>query len=379
MSITLKESNSHMGNRVAIVGTYGVPVSHGGFETFADRVSLEWGLNDVEVLIVGDASCNSKKGYHRNVNVMSVPFYKNRTPLLYYLFSLKCAVNLGYKVVVITGVGGAVFVPLLRVFGIKCYLNPDGLGFQRDKYSAFKKGAFFALYWLAAKLSDRLVYDSPGIKAYFEDKLGCKKSSRVIEYGAAFPQDESLSLDLVNEQLSLQLKKNEFHLVVARLEPENNVALILKGYSSSTRFFPLVVVGPTNTLYAQQLPRSNTQVFYVGGVYDELLLSSLRLNCRSYWHGHSVGGTNPSLLEAMAHSGVCCVHDNIFNKHVVGESGFYFSNHEHVDDLFCQLEERMSDAELETKAREAREVVESRFTWKIIASKYYQFMMNEQA
>ena len=366
---------------IAIIGTHGLPVKHGGFETFAEHISEEFAKKGKKVLVVGDSSSTTNYNYKPLTKTQSIKVSKKKNPLIFYLYSLCLVYYKGVRIVIMTGVGGALFIPIFSLLGMKIFLNPDGLGYLRTKYSWGERKLFGVLYWLASKLSSNMIFDSDGVKSLFDSKFKFKGQSAVIEYGAKKETVENQNeyLRALMLRHDLDLKRETFHLIVARLEPENNVETIIKGYSMLNRKWPLVIVGPMNTAHYEQLSNYSDRVKFIGGIYDKKELLSLRKNCGAYWHGHSVGGTNPSLLEAMVNGNVCCCHDNIFNRSTLGENDFYWKTQQDVSKIISRLESSFELSEREFVARLNERIIMDRFTWEIIGDKYFHVLFNAKA
>ena len=201
--------------------------------------------------------------------------------------------------------------------------NMDGLEYKRTKFNSLVRKFIFWEEKMAVKYSHFLVSDNKGISSYYSEKYG--KTSTFLAYGAHIYSDYS---EKYLERY--KLSSGKYLLVVARMEPENNIETIIRGYLySGISDQPLILVGKTNTPFAKKLIKrygSKKGVRFVGGIYDFKELNSIRYYSAGYFHGHSVGGTNPSLLEAMASSCFIIAHDNPFNKSVMGENATYFSN-----------------------------------------------------
>ncbi|HET8886894.1 MAG TPA: DUF1972 domain-containing protein [Salinimicrobium sp.] len=326
--------------RIAIIGTRGIPANYGGFETFAEEVAKRMTQKSIEVLVIGDKSLDYNKQYYIGVQIEKTKNSKPQNPIGFYRESLKKAIGWDADFILMCGVGGTMLIPFFKSKKRVIAVNPDGLGFKRDKYVWWKKAVFYSQYFAASKVSQHLVCDSIGIQTYFRKKIGRKRNSTVIEYGTylnPFLKNKIKEDDFKKHELAYKL--NEYHLVVARLEPENNVKMIMEGFLNSDAKFPLVIVGNLNTPHSKDLIKyKSDKLHFIGGVYDREKLQLLRAGSKSYWHGHSVGGTNPSLLEAMGSANLCVCHENIFNREVVLENGFYFENSKSAAKLFDEVE-----------------------------------------
>ena len=201
--------------------------------------------------------------------------------------------------------------------------NMDGLEWKRSKYSkSVQKFLKKAEKW-AAMNSDVLIADSLGIQTYLKETY--QKDSEYIAYGASVFSDPE-----INTLNKYNLKAGDYALIIARLEPENNIEMVLRAFQQQNKEH-LVVIGNTNSAYGNYLTENFTkQVTFLGSIYNQEDLNNIRYFSKFYFHGHSVGGTNPSLLEAMATSCKIFAHNNLFNKGVLGIDAFYFSSSEDI-------------------------------------------------
>jgi glycosyltransferase involved in cell wall biosynthesis len=360
--------------KIAIIGTRGIPANYGGFETFAEEVAVRMVELGHPVLVIGDQGLNYEKDSYRGVEVGKTIAQKPKNPLGFYSQSLKMAKVWNADFILMCGVGGTMLIPFYSSKKQVIAVNPDGLGFRRDKYPKWKKAIFYTQYLISGMVSKHLVCDSPGIEKYYQKKLFRSKNCHVIEYGTYLnPFNDNTDLNVELKKYDLPYKDQQYHLIVSRLEPENNVQITLEGYKNSQAQLPLVVVGNTNTKFSEELLKYQCdKIHFIGGVYDRVKLQLLRAASKSYWHGHSVGGTNPSLLEAMGSKNLCVCHDNIFNREVVREHGFYFSNAGEASKLF----ERIEANDFNALKNGALERAKSQYSWDRI-TKLYLELANE--
>jgi glycosyltransferase involved in cell wall biosynthesis len=327
-------------NRIAIIGTRGIPAGYGGFETFAEELARRLVERGLEVLVVGDVNLNYESNIFLGISIAKTKYSKPKNPLGFYRESLNAAKTFNSDFILVCGVGGSLLIPFYSSARRTIAVNPDGLGFKRDKYNRLKKALFYSQYLLASLMSPHLVCDSIGIKEYYKKYFFRKNRIHVIEYGTYInPFLESVSILEYFTKYHIKFSPQEYHLVVARLEPENNVKMIVDGYKMSNAIYPLVIVGSLNTPHSKVLiQNTSSKIHWIGGIYEREKLQLLRVGCRSYWHGHSVGGTNPSLLEAMGSANLCACHDNVFNREVIGTNGLFFDNDKSVAALFNLIE-----------------------------------------
>ena len=266
-------------------------------------------------------------------------FSKANQTIRFYLDSMFKVWN--SDIIYSCGVGNAFFLFIPFLLKKKFVTNPDGVGWKRLKWSKNGKKILKFMFFLSAKLSPFILADSIGIQKVFEDKFNRKKNIKTIEYGAYLNNTIGEDSAKVKEVLhKFKLMELGYHLVVSRLEPENNVDLIIKGYIKTDSKKPLIIVGNImRTDYVQNLLKfKSKRIVFLGGIYDRFELEVIRANAFSYIHGHSVGGTNPSLLEAMASKNICICHKNQFNMGVVNDAGFYFKNDEDLSNIITDIE-----------------------------------------
>lgn len=359
--------------RIAIVGSKGIPAHYGGYETFAEQVSIIFKFNH-KVLVVGDGTNDYCKTEYEGVSILNSQYLKSKNPIKFYHDSLKKAERWDADVVIMCGIGGVFSIPLFKYSKMKIFVNPDGLGFKRDKWVWWKKMALFIQFMFGSLFSRYIICDSIGISDFFKHKFKRRKNVFVAEYGAnlkALNISTSFNYEVYFKEL--KIFKNNYYLVVSRLEPENNIEMIIRGYLNSSQKFPLIIVGNTNTRHAKNLLKlSSINVRFIEGVYDKDKLSALRLYCKAYCHGHSVGGTNPSLLEAMGFGNITIANDNVFNREVLDDKAYFFSNSTEFTGILEAIESDLINKTIETFKRYNRQRIQYYYTWENIANKYIE-------
>jgi rhamnosyltransferase len=258
-------------------------------------------------------------------------------------------------------------------------VNVDGLERRRAKYNKLEKVLLYLSEKAAVLFSDALVADSREVEAYCR-RFYNKKEIAFIPYGVSCPPSEpwdlrKLQLLPADAQRILEVNRCQYYLVIARLEPENNIHVILEGFLTAQTRRRLIVLGETSSKsYRNQINRTllrygaQDRVILAGAIYDAPILNMLRQNSFAYLHGHSAGGTNPSLLEAMAAKCVIVAHDNVFNREVCGDYALYFSNASELSSLIELLEgEGVSRNALGENIR-AR--ADERYSWDTVVESY---------
>jgi rhamnosyltransferase len=253
----------------------------------------------------------------------------------------------------------------------------DGIEWKRDKYNKIEKLILYLSEIFAVHLSDVIIADSVEIKKYIE--LKHRKNAVYIAYGVDKPQIElwnpSKLIEVPVSNNFTNLENNSYYLVVSRLEPENNIHVIVEGFLLSSTTKKLVIVGNfLSQKYELSIKRiiaelnGHDRIIFTKGIYKKDLLNMLRQNCFVYIHGHSAGGTNPSLLEAMVMKDIIVAHDNEFNREVGSKSILYFKRSFDLSSCIENIENNYS-AYLRFKS-DAYERVLTHYSWEDVAIKY---------
>jgi len=303
--------------RVGIIGTRGIPNGHGGFERFVELLVEHpgWAASDISFVIYGEGP---DQEFNATTSLRSVGFTKDSKPFGYYFRSAILASE-ECDVVLSCGVGISIFAfwPMLK--GKPFVVNPDGCEWRRTKWSAAGRQAIRLMYAPAIAAARRVVIDAEALRADF----GLGEKAEYIAYPAPVPTASALA---ASTAAKFSVTK-PYVLAVARLEPENNVQLVLEAFRRLGREdVELLVVGGTGTTYFKNYLAKfeGPSVRFVGSIYDQDVLNQLRSNAFAYFHGHSVGGTNPSLLEALSTvQGQLVCHENKYNREVAGTQAAY--------------------------------------------------------
>jgi len=359
--------------RVGILGTRGIPNHYGGFEQFADYLAEGLVKKGREVFVYNSHNHPYQEKVYKGAQLIHIndPEHKIGTAGQ-FIYDLNCIMDsrkrkfdillqLGYT-------SSSIWSRLMP--GSACIVtNMDGLEWKRSKYS--KPVQLFlkqAERW-AAKSSQHLVSDSIGIQSYLKEKYALK--STYIPYGAEpFKKADQSVLE------EFKVQKDQFTLLIARMEPENNVETILKAYDQLESPLPLLVIGRTDNAFGSYLRKSfgaNPSIRFLEGIYDFEKLNQLRYFSTLYFHGHSVGGTNPSLLEAMAASSYIIAHDNVFNKAILGEDAEYFKDQQ---TLFELLKESKAPEKKGKAIANNLQKISSLYSWEQIINSYDDLFAN---
>jgi glycosyltransferase involved in cell wall biosynthesis len=325
--------------RVAMIGTRGVPAAYGGFETAVEEIGRRLVAMGHDVTVYGRATGRNAPKEHLGMSLVNLPAVRSKsleTLSHTALSTAHFAASQRHDVAFVFNAANAPFVPLLRSRGTAVALHVDGLEWKRDKWGKWGRRYYRMAEQLAVREADALIADAQGIADYYDDEFGVP--TELITYGTNIlrntPSDAIEALGLV---------PGGYHLVVARFEPENHVDVIVDGYTRSSARLPLVVVGaaPYAAAYTDGIKRraeADDRVRMLGGVYDQRLLDQLYAHALSYLHGHSVGGTNPSLLRAMGAGTAVLGWDVNFNREVAGTAGLYFRDAAQLADQVEEVE-----------------------------------------
>jgi len=358
--------------KIAILGSRGIPNNYGGFERAAEEIAMRLIRMGHSVTVYNPDDHPFKDGVWQGIIIKHI-FCRERSLGIFgtFLFDFLCLRDaLRGKFDIILELGcepAAVFFWLARGHTSMLVTNIDGLGWQRSKWSKLLRWFIRYCERIAVRESDALIADNQGIQSYCLSAYN--KHSHYIPYGAIIPSGKNLN------QLDVHgLIEGEYYMLVARLESENNIEMVLDGYLASGNQRPFVVVGGLSTKYAQFLIdyySSFSQIRFVGSVYDYEDLSGLRKGCEIYFHGHSVGGTNPSLLEAMASGAYIAAHDNIFNRGVLGDDALYFSSVQDVAKIIHDVPVNKNEFKMRNL-----EKIRNEFNWGNVAKQYELLFQN---
>jgi glycosyltransferase involved in cell wall biosynthesis len=354
--------------KLRILGTRGIPATHGGFETFAERLALHLVEHNWRVVVycqirgTGPITLDNWNGVERVLIPISADGPKG-TILFDWHATCHAA---GYRDLCLTlGYNTALFCTLLRLRGIRNIINMDGIEWRRAKWGRIAKAWFWINDWLGCWLGNHLIADNPHIQTHLATRVSTHKIS-TIPYGA--DAVENAPTELLK---TMGLTPGNYLILIARPEPENLTLEIVQSYSLCRLEMPLVVVGnfDSENRYHQAVKDcAGPNVQFVGAIYDKPMINSLRFHSAAYIHGHQVGGTNPSLVEAMGAGNAVIAHDNRFNRWVVGDGAMYFKDANGLSECLRHIV-RQPEC-LVTLGLQARQRFEQKLTWPHVLEKY---------
>lgn len=325
--------------RIALIGDRGIPARYSGFSTLVEELAVglvrDHGM-DVTVYCRNhfyEEHVPLFKGVH--CRYLPAPGGKSFESIIHSNLAVIDACFRGFDLAFVVDPGNGPFVLPFKAIGVPVVIHTDGLGWQRRKWSPLQQRYYKWAEWVSARLATWLVTDSRAMQRYYLDEY--RAQSTYIPYsGDVGDQPDMAAMDRYG------IVPGDYYLVVARMEPENNVDHIIREYRASGVTKPLIVVGnvPYDSDYARGIAAEDDgQVRCVGGVFESGILNALYRHCAAYLHGHEVGGTNPSLLRAM-HWGAPCVPINVvFHRENVGEDNPYFDKTQgHLAGLLRELD-----------------------------------------
>lgn len=357
-----------MGKTVRILGTRGIPAAHGGFETFAEQLSIH--LVDrgwrVVVYCQEDGDGEIFEDQWQGIDRVRIPVAQTGakgTVVFDWLATAHAArsrdlcLTLGYNT--------AIFCALLRLKGITNLINMDGIEWKRAKWGPAAKAWFFLNERAGCWLGNHLIADHPQIKAHLQTRVAASKIT-VIPYGA-----DAVTAAPTEAVRALGLMPDRFLTAIARAEPENSLLEMVRGFSAKPRGYQLAVLGQydeDNAYHRAIKSSASAEVRFIGPIYDKEVVQALRFHSTAYVHGHQVGGTNPSLVEAMGAGNAVVAHDNRFNRWVAGDSAVYFTC---AETFSTRMDEILADdGTLEALQRQGRSRFALDFTWSAILQQY---------
>ncbi len=352
--------------KVAILGSRGIPNRYGGFEELAEKLAMGLADRGHEVVVYNPSDHPESGWKYPNVKLVHI-FNPERFLGSFgqFLYDLGATIHtriakpdiilqLGYTS---SSIWFWLLYPKSRVL-----TNMDGLEWQRSKYSQpVRRFLRLAEKW-AAKHSHLLVADNPQIETYLHE---CFSNQVIyIPYGADVPKEFDDKIPV-----KYGVVPGKYNLLIARMEPENHIAEILEGTHRSNSDEQLLVIGKLNR-YGRKMRnkyKGDKRIIFLGGLYNKEHLNSLRYFSRLYFHGHSVGGTNPSLLEAMACTCHIVAHNNAFNRSVLRNNAGYFTN---AQDVAAAIDASYDELKWDKLANKNLKAIRDKFNWRIVIEQY---------
>lgn len=372
---------------IFILGARGYHANYGGWETFVSKLVDNYNEKNTIFHISMVTDDKNLDEYNVNDNIIINPIYvKSSGSIKMFIYSVKAFCyylnyiekeNISNSYIYILGLKLFNYLWLkkgiIRKLGVKVFVNPDGLEWKRSKWSYPVKKFFLISERLMLNNCDLIVCDGLGIEKYIHDKYPkLSDKTTYIAYGCDF-----FNFDKIDETGILKeynLKKNNYILLVGRCVPENNYEFIINEYMKSSSSKDLVIITnlSSSNYYNELKEKTNFQndkrIRFIDGVYDNEKLASIRKNAYAYIHGHSVGGTNPSLIEALSLTDLNILYDICFNRDVGQDSCLYFKENGSLTNILN--DSKYLDGNRKKLGIKAKKIVRDNFTWDIIVDKY---------
>lgn len=361
-------------SKLGIIGTVGVPAKYGGFETLVHHLVLH--LNQKFDITV----YNSKPAYTEEERVeewegakmVYLPIKANGFQSVFYdLYAMLLGIR-SCDFLLVLGVSAGLFFPLFKLFSKKkIIVNIDGLEWRRPKWNWFARNYLLLSEMVACRFADEIITDNRILKEYV--KIRYNRISSLIEYGADHTEKQAIQ---AGDEDRYPFLKGDYAFKVARIEPENNVRMILEAFAKNKEIDFVLVGNWEVSNYSKKLRAEFTDfehLYLLDSIYETEDLDLLRSNASYYVHGHSAGGTNPSLVEAMFLKLPVISFDVIFNRVTTNNQAIYFNTSEELASILKNI----NQYPLYTVAENLKDIADKQYTWKNIADRYGEAISEE--
>lgn len=353
--------------KLAVIGSVGVPAKYGGFETLVHFLvkNLHKRLDLTVYCSAHSYSEEERTESWNGAKLHYIPLNANGLQSIFYdIWSMIHAVRHS-DVLLILGVSGCIFLPFLKIFSKKkVIVNIDGLEWRRPKWNFLAKKFLLFSEQVACRFADEIVTDNRILKEYV--KIRYDIEGNLIEYGA----DHTFKVNIETKDIEeYSFLAKDYAFKVARIEPENNLHLILEGFSQVPNQTLVVVGNWENSSYGKDLRKEYAEfknIFLLDPIYNPKKLNLLRSNCKFYVHGHSAGGTNPSLVEAMYLNLPIVSFDVIYNRVTTNNKALFFNDLNDLKALIANIDKQP----LTAIARDMQEYAMRMYTWETVSEKY---------
>jgi glycosyltransferase involved in cell wall biosynthesis len=362
-----------MTKSVAIIGTRGYPSYYGGFETLIRQLAPYLSSQGWDVTVYGRDGATKTDDPELDLSVRSVVTKGIESKSLSTLsYGLSSCVHASFRkpdVTLVMNVANGYWLPILKARGIPTVVNVDGIEWERAKWGKKAKTAFKVGARLTARFADRIVVDSRAIGQRWEDEFN--RYGDFIPYGGSRPGTLKPVEGLI---------PGTYALMVARFVPENSVEEFFDAAEHIAKDHEVVIVGSSGyggelDQRAEQLAKESSRIHWMGHISDDKKLFSLWQHAGAYFHGHSVGGTNPALVQAMACGAPIVARDTAFNREVLGPAGTFVAPE--PSDIATTLRAVINDSNLQSQLRaNAFERQAAEYTWEIVCKNYEESLID---
>ena len=355
----------HNNLNICILGSRGIPNRYGGFEECAEKLSQGLVNKGHKVSVYTEKQHPLKVTTWNGVTRILIKNPEDKLGTFgQFIYDLNCNLDSrkkAFDIILHLGYTSDSIWNWMWPNKSIHIVNMDGLEWQRSKYSKPVRRFLKYAEKRATRKADWLVADSIPIEQYVKTKYD--KPVKYIAYGADIPAAISSKIPG-----NFGLKNGKYDLIVARIIPDNHIEMIVQAKELAVDETPLLILCNENNLKSElaEKYRHLDHVNFYGPVFENDTIGSLRQFCRYYIHGHSAGGTNPSLLESMACSSAVVAHNNQFNRSVLGENAYYFSSAKELSSIFNKYDSEQT--ELFKKNNLAR--IENQYNWNMVTDEY---------
>lgn len=352
--------------KISIIGIVGIPASYGGFESLVENLTRFSGEDINYEVFCSSKQLTTRLEHYNGAKLKYIPLKANGIQSIAYdMVSIMQTLKTKPDVILVLGVSGAVIFPFFKLFSrSKIITNIDGLEWRREKWGRLARLFLKFSEYIAIKFSDVIITDNQALSDYVYRKY--KLQSEVIAYGG----DHAVNVGEISTPSGVDTflqDDEEFFLSICRIEPENNIHLILNSFTKIQK--KIKFIGNWNSSeYGRELVKKYSHfsnIELINPIYDINLLYQIRMTCAGYLHGHSAGGTNPSLVEAMHFGKPIYAYDCSFNRFTTEGQAFYFTDSDNLVQLLNDKKLKISD-----NAAAMQEIAERRYTWEIISRQY---------
>lgn len=367
-------SKTHNVNSISIIGTAGIPATYGGFETLAENLARFKQSNDIPGDLI--IYCSAKLYPLKPATFLGAKLHyftlsaNGTSSIPYDIFSIISSIKQRSDTILLLGVSGAIALPLVRLLSrARIITNIDGIEWKRNKWKGLSRIFLRFSEWMAVRFSHEVVADNGGIAEHVLHNYG--RDCHVIAYGG----DHALQTSM--KPYEGKALPSRYALGLCRIEPENNVAMILEAFSTIPDI-PLVFVGNwNNSTFGRELRQRYADVshlYLLDPIYDVGILRTLRSNATIYIHGHSAGGTNPSLVEMMHFGLPILAYDCIFNRFTTEEKARFFKDAATLRTALNHL-----DPDEATRiGTDMRLIAQARYTWDAVGRAYFEILLGKK-
>ncbi len=361
------------------MGTVGLPAAYGGFETLADQLTQRLSAQrSIQVFCTGKRYPDIRTRPQRvgGATLAYVEWDANGWQSVPYDFISLWRAAGQTKTILVLGVSGGLLLPVIRLFWPKTRIvtNVDGLEWKRQKWGALARTFLRVSEWFAVTFSHAIIADNKGIRKHIADTY--RRPSHLIAYGGdqvGHPDQACEHRNIPGSLRATRFSKNSYFLSVCRIEPENHIAEILDAFAKTPETNLVVLGNWSLSGYAKRLLdryRETPNIELLDPIYDNSKLRVLRADAKAYVHGHSAGGTNPSLVEAMYAGMPVMAYDVDYNRHTTHNEAIYWSDASGLADRIRAT----SDSALYEIASKMAEIARQHYTWSVVTRQYSEVL-----